>query len=593
MHDSIRIDRDVEMEMRDGVLLRADIYRPDDKEKHPAIFSRAFHKGFGNNNMHLSIMHAVRAGYAVIAQVIRGRGTSDGEWKPENAGTVEAADGYDSVEWVAAQSWCDGNVGVMGYSHAGGMAAQTAMENPPHLKAIAPWSSGVPPRQRGGGPGGFRPPNTGGAISLITALVWLPNEAGDIVRRLARQGEDVTEMRQALAWARQNPEEYFNFLPLLDIPFVKFEQIGRLWKYRLQGLPGTEAPEAEAEDKGTYEKVMVPCSHLCGWFDGVASNSFESFQNMQQKGGSRQSREGQHIISGPWAHMLDLPSHLGAINFGAEVGGTFGGVAPSASSQLIAFFDKYLRGKDVRLPPVRYFLMGLNQWREADTWPLPQTKWQRYYLHSQGRANTSAGDGLLDCDEPGVESPDTFVYDPHNPVSTIGGGLVAAPAGFGLVAGPLEQSHLETRPDVLCYTSPALEQDMEITGPLEIHVFASTSARDTDFTAKLVDVYPDGRSHNLVDGIKRARGLKPESRPELINPGEVYEFVITMGPTSQLFRKGHRVRIDISSSNFPLYDRNMNTGNPIGEDARGIIATQTIYHQTEYASYIDLPIIPG
>jgi len=581
------------MEMRDGVLLRADIYRPDDRQEHSAIFSRAYHKGFGNDNMHLSVMHAVRAGYAVVVQVVRGRGTSGGEWKPENAETVEAADGYDSVEWIASQRWCDGSVGVMGYSHSGGMAAQIAMENPPHLKAIAPWSSGIPPSRGRVGPGGYRPPNSGGAISLITALVWLPNEAGDIVRRLARQGEDVIEMWRALEWARQSPEEYFNYLPLLEIPFVRFEQIGRLWKYRLQGLPGAEATSAKAGDRETYGKVKVPCSHLTGWFDGLASFSFESFQNMRQQGGSKLARQGQHIICGPWAHSLDLPSHLGAVNFGAEVGGTFGGVTPSASSQLLTFFDKYLRDKDVRIPPVRYFLMGVNQWREADAWPLPQTEWQRYYLHSRGRANTSIGDGRLTREEPGAESPDTFVYDPHNPVPTVGGSLVAAPAGFGFVAGPLEQSHLETRPDVLCYTTPELKQDLEITGPLEVHIFASTTAKDTDFTAKLVDVYPDGRSHNLLDGIKRARGLKSEDRVEFINPGEVYEFVITLGPTSQLFRRGHRLRIDISSSNFPLYDRNMNTGNPIGEDARGVPATQTVYHQKEYASYIDLPVIPG
>lgn len=165
--------------------------------------------------------------------------------------------------------------------------------------------------------------------------------------------------------------------------------------------------------------------------------------------------------------------------------------------------------------------------------------------------------------------------------------------GVGLVEGPVEQSHVEKRSDVLCYTTPELEEPVEVTGPLEMHLFAATSAKDTDFTAKLVDVYPDGRSYNLTEGIKRARALKSAAYPDLINPGEVYEYVITMGNTSQLFRKGHRIRIDISSSNFPMFDRNMNTGNPIGEDAQGIPATQTVYHQPAYASYIDLPVIPG
>ncbi|MBN2075810.1 MAG: CocE/NonD family hydrolase, partial [Dehalococcoidales bacterium] len=229
----------------------------------------------------------------------------------------------------------------------------------------------------------------------------------------------------------------------------------------------------------------------------------------------------------------------------------------------------------------------------ADTWPLPNTRWQRYYLHSKGNANTMSGDGVLSPDEPGSEPVDTFVYDPHQPVPTVGGSMIGGTAGFGLVAGPLEQSPVEKRNDVLCYTTTELEEDVEITGPLEMHIFAATTVKDTDFTAKLVDVCPDGRSYNLSDGIKRARGLKSESDPELIKPGDIYEYVITLGPTSQLFRKGHRIRIDISSSNFPYYDRNMNTGNPIGEDARGITATQTIFHQPDYSSYIDLPVIPG
>ncbi|HEY31852.1 MAG TPA: CocE/NonD family hydrolase [Dehalococcoidia bacterium] len=578
MSSSILIDSNVPMEMRDGMVLRADIYRPDDDEKHPAIFMRAYRKVFGRVG-HLDIFAATRAGYALVTQVIRGRGSSEGEWHPEEASTVESQDGYDSVEWIAEQRWCDGNVGMMGYSHAGGMAAQTAMMNPPHLKAIAPWSSGVGQRQ--GGPGGFRPPNTGGAISFITALLWLPNEAADVVNRLERQGQDVTEMRRSLEWARTNPEEYYNFLPLKDVPFAQFERIGQLWQFRLRGVPQTE----EAKEVKTYERVMVPCSHLTGWYDGVSSASFESFMNMRTRGGSQLAREGQHIISGPWAHLLELGNHLGAMNYGA-------GLGRPPSNHLIDFFNRYLRGEEVRIPPVMYFLMGRNEWHEADSWPLSQTQWQRFYLHSQGSANTSSGDGLLSRDEPSSEQPDTFTYDPHNPVPTVGGGLVGSPAGLGFTPGPLEQSAIERRNDVLCYTTPELKEDIEITGPIEVHVFAATSARDTDFTAKLVDVYPDGRSLNLVDGIKRARGLKSEYQPELISPDEIKEYVITLGPTSQLFRRDHRIRVDISSSNFPLYDRNMNTGNHIGEDSVGIPAKQTVYHEADYASYIDLPVIP-
>jgi hypothetical protein len=245
---------------------------------------------------------------------------------------------------------------------------------------------------------------------------------------------------------------------------------------------------------------------------------------------------------------------------------------------------------DVDMPAVRYFVMGKNIWRDAAAWPPPETKWQRFFLHGKGHANTSGGDGLLSRDEPGKEPADAFVYDPLHPVPTIGCWLYCQ---LGKVApGVQEQSPIERRDDVLCYTTPELKEDLEVTGPLELHLFAATSVRDTDFVAKLVDVWPDGRSFNVTtDGIIRARYRKSLFAPEPVTPGEVNEYVINLQAVSQLFRKGHRIRINVTSSSFPLFDRNMNTGNQIGDDAKGIIASQTIYHQREYASYIDLPVI--
>jgi len=293
---------------------------------------------------------------------------------------------------------------------------------------------------------------------------------------------------------------------------------------------------------------------------------------------------------GPWQHGDEQLSHLAGNNFGASVVGPERNIL---TERLIIFFDRCLRGKDIKIPPIQYFVMNRNCWQFADTWPLPQTQFQRYYLHSGGRANTSTGDGTLSRNEPGSEQPDMYIYNPLFPVPTAGGPMTSPVPGFGLVPGPMEQSYIEQRNDVLCYTTPELREHTEVTGPLQIHIFASTSARDTDFIARLIDVYPDGRSHNVAQGIIRASGRKSEEHPELVIPGEINEYVLGMGNTSQVFRKGHRIRIDLSSSNFPLYDRNMNTGNPIGEDAKGIPAIQTIYHQSEYVSYIDLPIIPS
>ena len=232
--------------------------------------------------------------------------------------------------------------------------------------------------------------------------------------------------------------------------------------------------------------------------------------------------------------------------------------------------------------------MGLNRWRNAETWPLPQTTWQRFFLHSRGHAQTAAGDGLLSRDNPGAEPPDVFVYDPRFPVPTVGGRILDAGS---LVPGPLEQSIVEKRSDVLCYTTLELKEDLEVTGPLKLHLLAATSAKDTDFVAKLVDVYPDGFAYNIAEGWIRARYRQSILKTEFVNPGQVYEYTIDLANTSIVFKQGHRVRIDITSSNFPRIDRNMNTGNAFGVDKTGIPAVQTIYHEPDYSSYIDLPVI--
>ena len=573
MHSSIRIDRDVPIEMRDGTVLRADIYRPDDGQKHPAVLFRSYSSVYGRP---MPLLHdLVQAGYAFVNSDLRGRGASEGEWDPSKNFTVEGPDGHDTVEWIAAQPWCDSNVGMIGLSHATHFQYMAAIEQPPHLKAIAPWTGGFNEM--------YVPPLAGGAISFITTLIWLPRESADAVNRLESQGQDVTEMRRALAWAVNNPEEVANYLPFKEVPLARLGRIGELLDWRLHPVS-----QAELERHRQYDKVMVPCFHECGWYDGVAWAEFENFNNLRERGGSQLARDGQHITAGPWPHSMQFQNSLGDLNFGFSADNMGSGI----HQHQIAFFDKYMRGRDIEIPAVRYFVMGINQWRTADSWPLPQTQWQRFYLHSKGGANTAAGDGLLSRDEPGSEPPDLFVYDPHRPVPTVGGPLIGALPGAGVLAGPIEQSHVEKRHDVLCYTTPELEEDVEVTGPLQLHLLAATSTRDTDFTAKLVHVYPDGRAYNLAEGIMRASGRKFISERELVNPGEVYEYVITLGHTSQLFPKGHRFRIDISSSNFPQFDRNMNTGNPIGEDARGIPAMQTVYHQAEYASYVDLPVIP-
>ena len=576
MQSSIRMDRNVEMEMRDGTVLRADIYRPDDKEKHPAILVRTpYNKLLSGNSDFLNMIDAAHAGYALAIQDIRGRFASDGEWRQDSMIGVEGIDGYDSVEWMAGQPWSDGNVGMAGGSYLAALQWVTAMENPPHLKAIAPWigATSTPAEAE----------LTGGAAALYMAASWIPIMGVDVADKLAKQGKDVTEMRRAIMGAIFNPEEVYNFLPLKDVPLAQFEGIREMWNLRLRPVPRAEIMERA---RRRYEKVMIPCFHVSGWYDVFGWATFENLKNMQEQGGSKVAREGQHVLMGSWIHGSRLLAFWGGLHFGASAG------VPGAlvSEQSMAFFDKYLRGKEIEIPTIRYFVMGRNRWYNADAWPLPQTQWQRFYLHSRGRANTCEGDGLLSQDEPGPEAADNFVYNPHLPVPTTGGRVLPL---AGLVPGPIDQSHIERRNDILCYTTAELDEETEVTGPVVVHLFAATSARDTDFTAKLVDVYPDGRSFNVAEGIMRARGRKSIFEPEPVKPGEVNEYTINLGTTSQLFRRGHRIRVDISSSNFPAFDRNMNTGNPMGEDAQGIPAMQTIYHEAGHASYIDLPVIPS
>jgi len=575
MTHSIRIDRDVAAEMRDGVILRGDVYRPDDSEKHPAIVLRTpYNKALSGNSDYLTAIDGALAGYGVIVQDIRGRFASEGEFSPMQA---EGLDGYDAVEWAANEPWCDGNVGMMGGSYLGRNQWHAAMAAPPHLKAMAPaiCTSGPLSDTRLSGP-----------IDLEQNISWFTSAmAIDILARMEHQGKDVSEARGMIYQALFNFEEVYTHLPLKGIPHFQYEGLSEAFMTRMSEEV-TNYMESADGLSWSYERVAVPCLHVGGWYDIFVNSLFNNFNGMRNTGGSESARGGQYLMCGPWVHGSSLPAYAGALHFGPVASGP----AALLKERYLTFFDRHLRGIDTEhhLPAVRYFVMGLNRWKNADTWPLPQTDWQRFHLHSHGQANTAEGDGLLSREAPAAEPPDTFTYDPRLPVPTLGGNIL--PSG-SLVPGPLDQTPVEKRTDVLCYTTEELAADLEVTGPLALHLFATTSVRDTDFTAKLVDVHPSGAAYNVAEGCIRARYRKSIMEPDFVDPGEVYEYSIHLSATSNLFKRGHRIRIDVSSSNFPRIDRNMNTGNPFGEDAEGVPATQTILHQPEYPSYIDMPVI--
>jgi putative CocE/NonD family hydrolase len=448
----IAVDRDAMLEMRDGINISADIFRPNDGDKHPAILMRSYSKDLVSARPAM-IYHFVYAGYAVINSDLRGRGKSGGQWDPSQNQIVEGIDGYDSVEWIASQPWCDGNVGMAGLSHMGSFQWFTAMQQPPHLKAIAPWTTDFNTM--------FVPPRTGGAISFITTISWLPQVLKDLVDRMEREGQDVAEMRRNLLWSQEHPQDFYNFLPLNDVPLAKFGGIRDIWKWRLHPMS-----QAELEKQRHYEKVKIPCFHECGWYDGVGWAVFENFRGMREQGGSDLARKRQYLVAGPWPHAAEFHSALGDLGFG-PLSDTLGS---GVNQSQIDFFDKYLRGKEVEIPSIRYFLMGRNRWYTADSWPPPEAKWERYYFHSRGKSNTSDGNGLLSREQPGTEPPDRFDYQPLDPVPTVGGPLIGPLTVPGIVAGPLDQYHVEKRQDVLCYTTPELKEDLEITGPLQVHL---------------------------------------------------------------------------------------------------------------------------
>ncbi len=578
----MQIEDLVMIPMRDGVNVAASIFWPDEsREPRPVILQRSLNRRRHGLNASIS-GDLVNAGYVMITSDIRGRFESGGTWDPGDA-AQEGRDGYDSIEWIAAQPWCDGNVATFGASHQAAYQVAAGLEQPPHLKAMALWTGGLGGTEGTGG--GARPPAAGGVMSLITTLVWLPNEAADALDRLEKDGEDVAEARAVLARMRTHPEETFKHLPLREVPIARYGKLKELLEYRLSAA---EKPSGGGGELSRYGKLQVPIFHECGWYDPVAWNQFDGFGKMVKLGGTEAARSGQYMTAGPWQHATEHPDRLGDIWFGLTSSTSGSGV----NQRQIAFYDKYLRGKDVEIPSVRYFVMGVNEWRSAESWPLPNTRWQRFYLRSNGSANSAAGDGVLSLDAPADDRSDAYIYDPENPVPMLGGNFIGVLNVPGMLVGPIDQAPVEQRQDVLCYTTAPFEEDTEVSGPLQVHLFASTSAVDTDFTAKLTHVYADGRSYNLGEGIIRARGRNLKSEFEDVTPGEIYEYTITVGQTSLVVQKGHALRLQISSSNFPQFDRNMNTGNPIGTDAHGLRARQTVYHQPGYASYIDLPVIP-
>lgn len=567
----ILIEKNIMVPMRDGINLATDIYRLESPGSAPVLVVRTpYNKDSltGNNEL-FDILRAVQSGYTVVAQDVRGRFASEGSFNPH---IQETADGVDAFAWAAAQPWSDGQVGTFGGSYLGVTQWLPARQQPPSLKAIAPAITFSE---------GYEGCSYQGGAKVLHDLRWV---AANIVpaerQRRAVAGEQLLESEPPL-----DVQGALSELPLATHPFIR-EYAGFYLDWLTHRTP--DAYWEQTAVSNHYDRITVPALNISGWYDIFLWSTFQNYQGMRAQGGSETARRNQRVIIGPWTHM----------NFsGSFPEREFGGGSSAAAIDLpgihLRWFDRWLKGKDSgvdREAPVMIFVMGVDQWRSEADWPLPDTQYQPYYLHSSGKANTLHGDGALSPQPPGDEPPDVYRYNPLRPAPTVGG-QVLLPGGNAM--GPRDQREVERREDVLVYSTPVLDQAVEVTGPIELRLFISSSAPDTDFTGKLVDVLPDGRAMILTEGILRARYRNSLSKPELMDPNTIYELRLNLWATANVFLPGHRIRLEVSSSNFPRFERNSNTGGDIIHETMDqyTSADNRIFHDAAHPSHMILPII--
>jgi putative CocE/NonD family hydrolase len=554
----------VRVPMRDGIHLDANVFHPSGGARYPAILVRTpYGKGADFIPGYSSF---IEHGYAVVLEDVRGRYGSEGVF---DALKQEGPDGYDTLNWIAAQPWSDGKVGMIGGSYLGIAQWRVALLNNPHLKAIFPVVSGSDDYLD-------RFYSTGGAMKLGHRLLWL--------------SENLTPA----GVPKPKFGSYIGHLPLRTSDTAAATRTLSLYQTVLEH-PTYDSFWKDLSVRDKIDRVRVPVFAVGGWYDNYVESDLDAFAALHKPG----KPDSKHrIMIGPWPH--NMSSLFAGVAFGNDSS------APIRAYQL-AWFDRWLKGvpeeasrhtpftwhsvrAEVDEAPMHLFVMGVNRWRDEQEWPLARTRYTPFYLSSKGHANTGKGDGALISTFGKKAKPDQFLYDPRDPVPTMGGAVCCDPKVFPW--GPMDQRPVEKRKDVLVYTSDPMKQDLEITGPVKVVLYASSSAPDTDFTAKLIDVFPNGEARNLTDGLLRMRYRNGLEKADLAEPGEVYPLTIDVGVTSNVFQQGHRIRVEISSSNFPRFDRNPNTGRTLADETMLKKAQQTVYHSRVYPSHVLLPVIP-
>jgi putative CocE/NonD family hydrolase len=566
--EPILIEKNVEARMRDGVVLRADVYRPDTTTRLPVLLERTpYSKNPGPGD---SVFRRLASqGFVVIVQDTRGRYMSDGMARPHD----EGQDGYDTVEWAAQLPYANGRVGMFGGSYSATTQLLAAPLRPPHLSAIFP-SSSYNSR--------YDMVFQGGAFYLADGLSWNLGQGAD-VRRRERQPDADRDQAIGLTAAERRAltDEWLWHVPLKTVDALDLRRVSPGY-FEMLAHPSYDSYWRTFDVEARHREFDVPAFHLTGWYDTLLNGTTRNFVGLRRHARTPRAREGQRLVIGPWTHARPTleSTRIGGVDFGPDAGFDL-------ESLRLDWFRYWL--KDVATgvlsrPPVRLFVMGANVWRDEQDWPLARAVPTPFYLHSNGDANTLDGDGSLSRTKPAGERPDRFTYDPSHPVPT------GQRGGYSRL--PTDQRDVERRQDVLVYTTAALSSPLEVTGPVEVRLWAASSATDTDFTAKLVDVLPDGTARMLTDGILRARYRRGKTAPMLLTPGRAEEMTIDLGATSNVFGAGHRIRLEISSSNFPRFDRNPNTGAPFGETGELRSAEQAVFHDHARPSRIVLPIVP-
>jgi len=565
----VLVEPHVKVGMRDGVRLDATVWRPKDPGGHPVILERTPYELIGRCTANAE--YYARRGYAFVGQSTRGSYDSEGvyDWT-ESDGWGEHRDGYDTVEWAATQTWSSGKVGMVDGSASGVNQYLTAPTRPPHLAALF---------IRQASPTSHAAVYRGGAFPLLRRAAIMRHVFDNLlprVRTSSAQQESWLRLKRAIdeqvVWERH--------LPLKDFPPLKDIPDGRPY-FDLLDHPNDGPWWWDRDLSHRYAEIDVPIFHLASWFDIFLGPQLGHFQGIRAQGRSEACRTSQRLLIGPWLHAPENVGkrQAGELDFGVNA-------ELDLAALRLPWFDYWLKGIDNGVldgPPVRAFLMGTNRWLEFDSWPPNGVSYTPLYLRTgTGRSETSLNSGAATFVPPAsTEQPDTYSYDPEQPVPS----LVAYPD-----FGPHDYQALEQR--MLTYTTTSLEQELVIVGPVRAIVYASSSAPDTDWVVRLCDVYPDGRSMSVCDGILRARYRDSLQRPTLMEPGQIYQFQVDLWATAQSFPPGHRLRVELTSSDFSRYDRNLNTGGPLGEEASGQVAINTIYHNRTHPSHVLLPIFP-